>query len=51
MKVKYTGNYYKVRLIKNNVYTVISSENGWYKIVDELGEEGFYPSEQFEVLS
>ena len=50
MKVKYVGNYYKVRLKNGNIYTVISFENGWYKLVDELDEEGFYPSEQFEVV-
>ena len=47
MKVKYIGDYYKVRLKKNAIYEVISSENGWYKITDELGEIGFYSPEQF----
>lgn len=47
MKVKYIGEYYKVRLKKNNTYEVISSKNGWYQIKDELGEIGFYPPDQF----
>lgn len=50
MKVRYIGDYYKVRLIKNNIYTVISLENGWYKLLDELGEEGFYSPEQFQIV-
>ena len=47
MKVKYIGEYYKIRLKKNAVYEVISSENGWYQIKDELGEIGFYSPDEF----
>lgn len=50
MKVKYIGEYYKVRLKKNTVYEVISSVNGWYQITDELGEKGFYSPDQFEKM-
>lgn len=51
MKVKYIGDYYKIRLHKGTVYDVISIEHGWYKILDELGEEGFYPPDEFEKIS
>ena len=37
MKVKYNGDYYKVRLHKGTIYEVISVENGWYEI---MGEDG-----------
>ena len=47
MKIKYIGEYYKIRLKKDSIYEVISSENGWYQIIDELGERGFYPPDQF----
>lgn len=50
MKVKYIGEYYKVRLKKDTVYDVISLENGWYQITDELGEIGFYPPEEFRMV-
>lgn len=50
MKIKYIGEYYKVRLKKDAIYEVISLENGWYKIIDELGEEGFYSPEEFKVV-
>ena len=48
MKVKYIGEYYKVRLKKDAIYDVISSENGWYKIIDELGKKGFFPPGEFD---
>ena len=46
MKVKYNGDYYKVRLHKGNVYDVISVENGWY----EDGDQGFFSPDDFEIV-
>lgn len=50
MKVKYIGDYYKIRLFKNKIYKVIGIENGWYKIKGELNDTGYYPPELFEVV-
>lgn len=50
MKVKYIGDDYKVRLHKGSVYDVLGVDNGWYVLVDELGEESGYFQDQFEVV-
>lgn len=50
MKVKYTGEYYKVSLIKNKVYDVISVEDGAYRIVDETEEDFLFPANEFEIV-
>lgn len=50
MKVKYNGDYYKVRLHKGNVYDVISVGNGWYEIIGEDGDQGFFPPDDFEIV-
>ena len=41
MKVKYNGDYYKVRLHK---------ENGWYEIIGEDGDQGFFSPDDFEIV-
>lgn len=50
MRVKYIGDYYKVRLIKNKVYDVINIEKNWYRIVDETDDDGLFAPEQFEIV-
>lgn len=52
MKVRYTGDYYKVRFTKGEIYDVtIDPESGWYQITDETGDEGFVPAgEDFEIV-
>ena len=50
MKVKYIGEYYKVSLIKNKVYDVISVEDGAYRIVDETEEHFLFPANEFEIV-
>lgn len=56
LKVKYIGNReadipdsYKIfmDLLPDKVYEVLSIENGWYRIVDESGEDYLYPTENF----
>ena len=58
LKVKYIGeretdipNSYKIFMdvIPNKIYEVLAIEHGWYRIIDESGEDYLYPSEQFEV--
>ena len=36
--------------IKDKVYDVISIENGWYRIMTELGEDYLFPPEMFAVI-
>ena len=50
MKVKYNGDYYKVRLHKGAVYDVISVQYGWYEIMGEDGDQGFFPPDDFEIV-
>ena len=50
MKVKFIGKTISLVLTKNKVYEVLSTEKGWYRIVDDSGEDYLYPPEQFEVV-
>lgn len=50
MKVKWKGKTEYLVLTHDKVYTVISIEKGWYRIVDDSGEDYLYPSELFEII-
>ncbi len=50
MKVKYMGETSPLELTHNKIYEVISIEKGWYRIVDDTGEDYLYPLENFEIL-
>ena len=36
-------------LTENKIYEVLSIEKGWYRIVDDTGEDYLYPPENFEI--
>lgn len=50
MKVKYLGESDPLGLINGKVYEVLSIEYGYYRIVDETGEDFLYDSDSFEVV-
>ncbi len=50
MKVKYIGKTEFLVLTNNKVYSVISVEKGWYRIIDDSGEDYLYPPELFEII-
>ena len=60
MKVKFQGKSDPLMLLHGKIYEVLGIEDGWYRIVDEEGEEGnpyedgprgyLYPPELFEVV-
>lgn len=51
MKIKYIGSKSDpMELIKGKIYKCLSIENGWYRIVDESGEDYLYPPEEFEIV-
>lgn len=50
MKVRWKGKTDFLVLTNNKVYTVLSVEKGWYRIVDDSGDDYLYPPEQFEVV-
>lgn len=51
MKVKYIGETSQLVLTNGKIYDVISVEKGWYRIVDDSGDDYLYPPEAFEVVS
>lgn len=50
MKVGYTGETSFLELTNGDIYEVISVERGWYRVVDDGGEDYLYPPDEFEVV-
>lgn len=50
MKVRYIGKTEFLVLTNSKVYDVISVEKGWYRIIDDSGEDYLYPKKYFEVV-
>lgn len=50
MKAKYLEESDPLVLINGKIYDVISVEEGWYRIVDETGEDYLYPPKSFEIV-
>lgn len=50
MKVRWKGKTDFLVLTHGKVYDVLAVEKGWYRIVDDSGEDYLYPPEQFEVV-
>ena len=59
MKIKYIGekmidipNSYRIFMdvIPNKIYEVLSVERGFYRIIDESGEDYLYAPEKFEIV-
>jgi len=47
-KVRYIGETISLELTHNKIYNVLSIERGWYRIVDDTGEDYLYPAGNFE---
>ena len=50
MRVKFNGESDPLALMNGKIYDVISVERGWYRIVDETGDDYLYPPEGFEIV-
>ena len=50
MRIRYIGET-DVSLTNGNEYEVISVESGWFRIIDETGEDYIFPPDQFEVIA
>ena len=50
MRVKWKGKTEFLVLTRNKIYDVISVEKGWYRIIDDSGDEYLYPPEKFEII-
>jgi hypothetical protein len=51
MKIKFIGKTISLSLTNGKIYDVLSIENGWYRIVDDIGEDYLYPPENFEPVA
>jgi hypothetical protein len=51
MTVRYTEESDPLELLNGKEYEVLSIECGWYRIVDETGEDYLFDSECFEIVS
>ena len=49
MKVRYIGKDL-VAMKKGKIYSVISVEKGWFRVMTEIGEDYLFPPEVFEIL-
>ena len=50
MKVKYLKDTISMCLTKNKIYEVLATEKGWSRLIDDSGEDYFYPPENFEII-
>ena len=50
MKVKYIKDTVTLCLTKNKIYDVLTIEKGWYRLVDDSGDDYLYPPENFEII-
>ncbi len=50
MKVRWKGKTEFLVLTQDKVYSVLSVEKEWYRIVDDSGEDYLYPPEMFEIV-
>ena len=49
-KVRWMGETEFLYFTHGKIYMVLSVEKGWYRIVDDSGEDYLYPPDQFEIL-
>ncbi len=50
MKAKWKGKTDFLVLTHDKVYEVMSVEKGWYRVIDDSGDDYLYPPEQFEIV-
>ena len=50
MKIKWKGKTEFLVLTNGKVYDVISVERGFYRVVDDSGEDYLYPPDNFEIV-
>lgn len=50
MKIRFTGETSFLELTHGKIYEVIAIEKGWYRIIDDSGEDYLYPPDDFEIL-
>lgn len=51
MRVRYNGETDFLVLTHGKIYDVLAIERGWYRVVDDSGEDYLYPSKLFTEVS
>lgn len=51
MRVRYLGQTDFLVLTHGKIYEVLSVERGWYRIIDDSGEDYLYPPQLFEIVA
>ena len=51
MRVRYLGQTDFLVLTHGTLYEVLSVERGWYRIIDDSGEDYLYPPDCFEIVA
>lgn len=49
MKAKWKGKTDFLVLTHGKIYDVLSIEKGWYRVIDDSGEDYLYPPEYFDI--
>lgn len=50
IKVKYKGKTESFVLTNGKIYEVLSVEKGWYRLIDDSGDDYLYPPDYFEII-
>lgn len=50
MKIRFKGKTSFLMMTHGKVYDVISIEKGWYRIVDDSGDDYLYPPGVFDIV-
>lgn len=50
MKVRFLGKTESLVLTHGKIYNVLSVEKGFYRIMDDSGEDYLYPPKYFEIV-
>lgn len=50
MKVKFMGKTEPLVLTHGKIYETISVERGFYRVIDDSGEDYLYPPQYFEIV-
>jgi len=51
LKAKYIGETAPLELTNGKIYSILSVEKGWYRVLDDTGEDYLYPPDMFEVIN
>lgn len=50
MKIEYMGETSFLELTRGKTYKVLSVEKGWYRIIDDSGDDYLYPPDEFKIV-